>query len=60
MDVVQRALEAAGIDFIPQNGGGAGVRLKHPSGPATAATPASKPAAEAQTARTGKARQRRR
>ena len=25
---IQRALEAAGIQFIPQNGGGAGVRMK--------------------------------
>jgi transcriptional regulator with XRE-family HTH domain len=25
---VQAALEAAGVEFIPENGGGAGVRLK--------------------------------
>lgn len=25
---LQKALEAAGVEFIPQNGGGAGVRLK--------------------------------
>lgn len=25
---VQRALEAAGVEFIPENGGGAGVRLR--------------------------------
>lgn len=25
---VQRALESAGVEFIPENGGGAGVRLK--------------------------------
>lgn len=25
---IQRALEAAGIEFIPQNGGGAGVRMR--------------------------------
>ena len=25
---IQAALEAAGIEFIPQNGGGVGVRLK--------------------------------
>jgi transcriptional regulator with XRE-family HTH domain len=25
---IQRALEAAGVEFIPENGGGAGVRLK--------------------------------
>ena len=27
---VQKALEGAGITFIPQNGGGAGVRLRLP------------------------------
>jgi transcriptional regulator with XRE-family HTH domain len=27
-DAMQRALEAAGVEFIPENGGGAGVRLK--------------------------------
>lgn len=25
---IQAALEAAGVEFIPENGGGAGVRLK--------------------------------
>jgi len=25
---IQKALEAAGVEFIPENGGGAGVRLK--------------------------------
>ncbi len=28
LDAVQRALEAAGVEFIAENGGGAGVRLK--------------------------------
>ena len=28
---VRRALELAGVEFIDQNGGGAGVRLKRPS-----------------------------
>lgn len=28
VDAVVRALEAAGIEFIPENGGGAGVRLR--------------------------------
>lgn len=27
---VQRALESAGVQFIPENGGGAGVRLAQP------------------------------
>ena len=28
LDVIQRALEAAGVEFIDKNGGGPGVRLK--------------------------------
>jgi transcriptional regulator with XRE-family HTH domain len=28
LDVIQRAFEAAGVEFIPENGGGAGLRLK--------------------------------
>ena len=27
-DKVQRALESAGVEFLPENGGGAGVRLR--------------------------------
>lgn len=30
VEAVQRALEAAGVQFIPENGGGAGVRLSKP------------------------------
>ena len=30
VDVVIRALEAAGVEFIAENGGGAGVRLAKP------------------------------
>jgi len=30
IDAIVDALEAAGVQFIPQNGGGAGVRLKRP------------------------------
>ncbi len=30
VDAVVRALEAAGVEFIPENGGGAGVRLRKP------------------------------
>jgi len=26
---IRAAIEAAGVEFIPENGGGAGVRLKH-------------------------------
>ncbi|MEP4035231.1 helix-turn-helix domain-containing protein [Pseudophaeobacter sp.] len=28
VDSIQFALEAAGVEFVPENGGGAGVRLK--------------------------------
>jgi transcriptional regulator with XRE-family HTH domain len=30
LDVIRRAFEAAGIEFIDENGGGAGVRLQKP------------------------------
>jgi transcriptional regulator with XRE-family HTH domain len=30
---MRKALEAAGIEFIPENGGGAGVRLRKRTGP---------------------------
>jgi predicted transcriptional regulator len=30
LDVVRRALEEAGVEFIDENGGGAGVRLRRP------------------------------
>lgn len=30
IDALRSALEAAGVEFIPENGGGAGVRLKRP------------------------------
>jgi transcriptional regulator with XRE-family HTH domain len=30
LDVVRRALEAAGVEFIDENGGGPGVRLRKP------------------------------
>ena len=32
LEVVRRALEAAGVEFIDENGGGAGVRLRKRSG----------------------------
>jgi hypothetical protein len=31
-EAVQKALEKAGVEFIPENGGGAGVRMKKRSG----------------------------
>jgi hypothetical protein len=30
---IRTALEAAGVEFIPENGGGAGVRLRNPTNP---------------------------
>lgn len=30
VDKMRGALEAAGVEFIPQNGGGAGVRMRQP------------------------------
>ncbi len=30
LDVIRRALEAAGVEFIDQNGGGPGVRFRSP------------------------------
>jgi predicted transcriptional regulator len=32
IDAILRALDNAGVEFIPENGGGAGVRLKKTSG----------------------------
>ncbi len=31
LEAISRALEAAGVEFIPENGGGAGVRLRKPA-----------------------------
>jgi len=33
LDAIQRALETVGVQFIPENGGGAGVRLASPRKP---------------------------
>ena len=33
MDVIKRAFEAAGVEFIDENGGGAGVRLRKSNKP---------------------------
>ena len=32
LDAMRRAMEAAGIEFIDENGGGAGIRFRHRSG----------------------------
>lgn len=37
VEKVQAALEKAGVEFVPENGGGAGVRMKKPSKRAKAA-----------------------
>ena len=34
LEAVRAALEAAGVEFIPENGGGPGVRLRKPGAPA--------------------------
>ena len=31
-EALQRTLEAAGVEFIPENGGGPGVRIRKPGG----------------------------
>ena len=31
LDAIRRTLEASGVEFIPENGGGPGVRLRRPS-----------------------------
>jgi ribosome-binding protein aMBF1 (putative translation factor) len=33
LEAIQRALEVAGVEFIPENGGGPGVRLQRPQRP---------------------------
>jgi transcriptional regulator with XRE-family HTH domain len=43
---LSRALETAGIQFIPENGGGPGVRLRHPIGANPAAGRTARPADE--------------
>jgi transcriptional regulator with XRE-family HTH domain len=58
VEAIQRALEAAGIEFIPENGGGPGARLRKPAVAAAEPAPASKRAAGARTARAKKTRQR--
>jgi len=32
VDAIQKAFEAAGVEFIPENGGGAGVRFARATG----------------------------
>jgi len=32
VDAIREALESAGVEFIPENGGGAGVRLRKETG----------------------------
>jgi hypothetical protein len=34
LEAMRRVIEAAGVQFIPENGGGAGVRLARPKGAA--------------------------
>jgi hypothetical protein len=52
MDVIRRALEAGGVEFIPEDGGGIGVRLRVPGGaPAAPQAPPAPPAAKPATIR---------
>ena len=39
INVMRTALEAAGVEFIPENGGGAGVRLRKRVGPTNEGLP---------------------
>ena len=32
LEAIRRTLEAAGVEFIPENGGGPGVRMRKPGG----------------------------
>jgi transcriptional regulator with XRE-family HTH domain len=52
IEALQCTLEAAGVEFIPQNGGGPGVRLRNPIATPAAARSASKPGGPRQKAPT--------
>lgn len=66
IDAMRIALEAAGVEFIPENGGGAGVRLRKsasasdgepkPVGPATDVVDAMDAAIEGDKAKRARAR----
>jgi transcriptional regulator with XRE-family HTH domain len=56
---IRRALEEAGIEFIPENGGGPGVRLRKHVAAAAEAASGSKPAPASKTAPSRKTRPRR-
>ena len=53
VEALQHTLEAAGVEFIPENGGGPGVRLRKPVAKSTST---SKPATGTKTAPPKKAR----
>jgi DNA-binding XRE family transcriptional regulator len=59
MMAIQRALEEAGVEFIPENGGGPGVRLRKPVAAPAKRASALKPVPAAKTAPPKKARSRR-
>jgi transcriptional regulator with XRE-family HTH domain len=56
---IRHALEAAGIEFIPENGGGPGVRLRKPAASPAKPASASKPVPATKTAMPNKTRPRR-
>ena len=55
VDAIRRALEAAGVEFIPENGGGPGARLRK-AGPSSAPASASGTRAGTKMARAQKKR----
>jgi predicted transcriptional regulator len=60
IEAVYRTLTKAGIVFVPENGGGVGIRLRNPIGaPAAEPARAPKPAKGTKMAQRGKARKQR-
>jgi predicted transcriptional regulator len=59
IESVYKALSEAGIVFVPENGGGIGIRLRKASGAAALPAPASKSPASTKAAPGKKTRQRR-
>jgi transcriptional regulator with XRE-family HTH domain len=59
VEAIQHALEAAGVEFIPGNGGGPGVRLRKSAAAPAEPASASKPVPATKTAAPKKTRPRR-
>jgi transcriptional regulator with XRE-family HTH domain len=58
VEAIQRALEEAGIDFIPENGGGVGVRFRTPAVAPAQSASAAKPTKATKTVPRKKTRKR--